>query len=109
VITKHARGLSQDRIQRAVEEMQSMKTYPREEAEHRFLLKRAERVYRELPLYERDILAHLIDGFEEAMDMQDAEAIERNRLELAAMLDRFEAGFRSDSLDDEDDSDDSDF
>ena len=50
VITRHARGLAAGQIARAVEEMQALKMHPRDEAEHRALLKRAERVYQELPL-----------------------------------------------------------
>src|SRR5690606_13805871 len=63
VITKHAHGLSEDQIAQAVQEMQRLKTHPREETVNRFLLKRAERVYRELPLLERERLADLMDGF----------------------------------------------
>ncbi|MCA9204371.1 MAG: Hsp70 family protein, partial [Planctomycetales bacterium] len=91
VITQHARGLTEQQIARAIDEMQTMKTHPREETANRFLLKRAERIYRELPLMDREMLADVMDGFETALDMQDQEVIERFRLELEMFLSRYEA------------------
>jgi molecular chaperone HscC len=105
IITKHVRGLSEDQIAQAVAQMEALKTHPREETVHRFLIKRAERVYRELPLIERELLAELVDGFESALEMQEPEAIERNRSELEMYLERFEEGYFADDLDEEDEDD----
>jgi molecular chaperone HscC len=88
LITKHARGQTKEQIARAVEEMQKLKTHPREETSNRFLLKRAERVYQELSLEGRDQLSQLLDGFEAAMEMNDPPALERHREALSAFLDR---------------------
>jgi len=90
VITRHARGMSEREISAAVQAMQALKTHPREESVNRFLLRRAERLYRELPLWERDVLGDLLDGFESALELQDAEAIERFRQELDIFLSRFD-------------------
>ena len=79
VVTRHARGLSAKQIAEAVRQMEKLKTHPREEAVNRLLLRRAERLYQELSLEGRVILGQLLDGFEAALAMQDAEAIERNR------------------------------
>ena len=90
VIARHAHGLSEEQIAEAVERMQAFKTHPREETENRLLLRRAERLYRELPFRERDRLGDLLDGFEEALDMQDQPAIARLREHLESFLGRFE-------------------
>ena len=54
LITKHARGLSFEQIAKAVEEMQAIKRSPREETANRYLLRRAERIYKELPIQEQN-------------------------------------------------------
>jgi molecular chaperone HscC len=92
VITRYARGLSAEQVQRAIKDMEKLKTHPREEAANRFLLRRAERVYRELSLEGREFLSRLLDGFEEALGLQDPAAIERHRTALQEFLDRHDAG-----------------
>jgi molecular chaperone HscC len=91
VITQYARGLNQEQVSRAVEEMKKLKTHPREETANRFLLQRAERVYRELTLNEREFLGQLLDGFEGALGIGDRDAIERHREALTEFLDRRES------------------
>lgn len=90
VFTRHARGLSAEGVQQAVAAMQAMKLHPREDAINRFLLRRAERLYAELPLGEREALEGLLNGFEEVLELRDAEAIERYRNSLEEFLARFE-------------------
>ncbi len=97
VITKHARGMNEDQIAQAVQQMQQLKTHPRDETANRFLLKRAERVYRELPLLERERLADLLDGFEAALEMHETEEVlARFRLELEIFLNQHEEGYQDD-------------
>jgi molecular chaperone HscC len=103
VVTKHARGLNVDQVQQAVKDMNKLKTHPREDSANRFLLKRAERVYQELSLEGRDVLTKLLDGFEEVLELQDKEAIEKFRKTLKDFLDRHDAGEDSISDDDKDD------
>jgi molecular chaperone HscC len=91
LITKHARGLTPSQIERAVEEMQAIKKSPREETANRYLLRRAERVYKELPLDEQTELGRLLDGYEAAMEMGDKEAIERFFNAVKEFLDYREA------------------
>jgi molecular chaperone HscC len=93
LITRYARGLTPAQISQAVHEMAKLKTHPREEANNRFLLRRAERVYQELSLEGRARLGQLLDGFEEALGLGDAEAIERNGRALQEFLDRHDRGF----------------
>jgi molecular chaperone HscC len=66
--------------------MQALKMHPREEAAHRALLKRAERVYQELPLAVQKRLGQLLDGFEEALELQEKDAVERYRQALDEFL-----------------------
>jgi molecular chaperone HscC len=68
--------------------MQALKSHPREEAENRFLMRQAERLYQELPMFARETLTDLLDGFEEAMDLGDKEAMARFREALKEFLDR---------------------
>lgn len=91
VITRHARGMNADQVARAVRDMEKLKTHPREESVNRLLLRRAERVYRELPLALRDELGRLLDGFEAALSGQDAGAIVRHREALELFLSRIDA------------------
>lgn len=102
VVTRYARGLSQEQIAQAVEQMKQLKTHPREEAANRFLLQRAERVYRELSLEVRELLGQLLDGFEAALGIGDREAIERHRQVLTEFLDRCEAHGQDESTTDDD-------
>ncbi|MEO8497990.1 MAG: Hsp70 family protein, partial [Planctomycetota bacterium] len=91
VITKHARGASPAEIQRAVAAMDALKSHPREETANRFLIKRAERIYQELSVFQRDHLAELLDGFESVLNLQDREAIDRYRNEMEIFLSQFES------------------
>ena len=91
VITRYARGLSHDQVDRAIKEMAKLKTHPREESVNRHLLRRAERVYKELSLFLREELGRLLDGFEAALSMQDPAAIEANRTALEMFLSRVDA------------------
>ena len=77
LITKHARGLSPAQIAKAVEEMQAIKVSPREETANRYLLRRAERVYKELSIEEQYELGRLLDGFEAALEVGEKEVIGR--------------------------------
>jgi molecular chaperone HscC len=88
VIAKHAKGMTAQQIQRAVAEMEKLKTHPREEQGNRLLLRRAERVFAELPVEGRQILGQLLDAFEQALGMQDPVAIESCRTTLEEFLNR---------------------
>jgi molecular chaperone HscC len=87
VVTRHAKGLSADAIQAAVQAMASLKTHPREEALNRHLLRRAERLFGEIGGDQRTILGQFLDGFESALEIGDRAAIERHREALQEFLD----------------------
>ena len=90
VITRHTKGLSEHQILEAVAQMQTLKLHPRDETANRFLIRRAERVFRELPQFAREQLADLLDGFEQALGEQEKDAIARFRDELELFLSRFD-------------------
>ncbi len=94
VIARHAKGLTERQIAGAVAEMQALKTHPREETVNRFLVRRAERIYQELPLFERRLLEQLISGFEEALELREPDAISRNREALEEFLERHDGQAR---------------
>jgi molecular chaperone HscC len=92
VITRHSRGLSGEQIRQALRDMEKLKTHPREEAVNRLLIRRAERAYRELSIDGRELLSRLLDGLEGALNLQDAQAIERHRAALEEFLNRHDSG-----------------
>jgi molecular chaperone HscC len=103
VVARHARGLSAKQIAEAVKQMEKLKTHPREEAVNRLMLRRAERLYQELPLDGRVILGQLLDGFEAALSMQNEEAISRNRDALQQFIERTDAGWSDNETENDDD------
>lgn len=90
LITRHATGLTAEQIERAVQEMQSLKLSPREEAAHRLLIRRAERIYGELPVDRQRFLGQLLDSFEAALAEGDKPAAERYRIDLQEYLDQID-------------------
>jgi molecular chaperone HscC len=83
--------------------MPKLKAHPRDEAANRLLLRRAKRIIKELMHEQRDVLNHLLDGFEEALALRDPEAIERHRAVLTSFLNKVDASPERGS--DEDESD----
>lgn len=104
IIARHVHGMSEKEIASAVAAMKSLKTHPREEARNRFLMRRAERVYQELPVDARRILEMLLTGFEEALELQEPEAIERNRDQLEEFLEAYDGESSGDASDEHDQS-----
>ncbi len=90
VLTRHAKGLSEEQVRRAVREMEKLKAHPREDAPNRYLLARAERVFKELSADLRRTLGDLIDGFEAGLESRDPEAIARHRHGLEIFLSAFD-------------------
>jgi molecular chaperone HscC len=86
VIARHANGLTEEQVRRAVREMAKLKAHPREESANRFLLARAERVYKELAAGPRRVLGELMDGFEAGLESRHPEAIARHRAALEEFL-----------------------
>ena len=70
--------------------MAKLKTHPRDEEANRFLLLRAERLFKELPTELRDALGQLLDGFERALAKQDAAVIAQHREALEQFLSAYD-------------------
>jgi molecular chaperone HscC len=92
VITRYARGLTAKQVSQAVAALQALKVHPREEAQNRFLIHRAERLLAELPFDIRRTFEQVLDGFEEALELRDANAIERFRERLQKYFAQFDSG-----------------
>ena len=90
VVTRYAKGLSKTDIDAAVRNMQKLKTHPRDETENRYLLRWADRLYRELPLDLREQLDMLLTGFEASMEEHDKETVSRHREALQQFLSAFD-------------------
>lgn len=90
LITRYARGLSKTQVEQAVRDMAKLKVHPREQAVNRLILKRAERLFKELPATLREQLGMLLDGFEHAMAQRDVELVARHREELERFLSAFD-------------------
>ncbi len=86
VITRLTHGMTPQTIAQAVVEMQHLKHHPREDAVNRLLLRRAERLYQELSIDHRQMLEQLLSGFEEALELRDAGAIDRHRQAVEEFL-----------------------
>jgi molecular chaperone HscC len=84
VITKHANHLSEKELKKALSSMAKFKIHPREKTANRFVLKRAGRLFQELPSFLRDQLGMYLDVFESALDSQNPQEIDevRNQLEI---------------------------
>jgi molecular chaperone HscC len=90
VVTRHAQNMTDRQLKEALRNMQDLKSDPREDQANRHLLKKADRLYRELPLEIRKHLEMVIHGFEEALQMQDPSSIELNRTALEQFLDQLD-------------------
>ena len=86
VITKHASHMSKKEIDKAIAAMEKLKIHPREKTANRFAVKRAERLFQELPSFLRDELGMYLDAFEAALDSQNPSEIEIVRQQLEIFL-----------------------
>jgi len=97
VITKSGSNLSDRALKKALESMANLKIHPREKAENRFLLKRAERLYQELPLSLRSDLEIYLDSFEIAMESRDTQQMDGTRHQLTLFLEAHDSSLDNDS------------
>ncbi|HEY1375786.1 MAG TPA: Hsp70 family protein [Gemmataceae bacterium] len=103
VVTRYAKGMTPEQVKAAVEAMAQLKAHPREEQTNRYLLRKAERLYKELPQDERARLGQLLDGFEAALELRDADVIARHREALEQFLSYHdEDAAETDDMDDDD-------
>jgi len=100
VLTQHAQSLDEDEIQEAVQRMQKLKFYPRDDIENRHLVLFAERVIGEVSPHHRQELEEALDMFERGLSGGDRDLFESTRQGLMIMLSRlgyeYEARHESD-------------
>lgn len=90
VIQNGAKQLSDDEIQRSKDRLSSLKVHPRDQAQNRSLLARAERLYAQRLGFEREQLARLIGWYENILDGQNPQQIRQANTDLGQSLEQFE-------------------
>ncbi|PNK61186.1 Hsp70 family protein [Psychrobacter sp. FDAARGOS_221] len=90
VIQNGAKHIDEAEMQRSRQKLSQLKIHPRDQAENRNLLARAERLYTQRLGFEREQLARLIGWYESVLDGQDAIKIRQANSELQNSLDQFE-------------------
>ena len=73
VLTEHAAGMSPEELERAVQQLQRLKFYPRDDVANKQLLLFCERVIREISPHQRRQLEEAVDALEHAMQLGQPE------------------------------------
>ncbi len=90
VIQNGAKQLSDEEISQSKERLSNLKVHPRDQAQNRSLLARAERLYAQHLGFEREQLARLIGWYESILDEQDPQKIRQANTDLNQSLEQFE-------------------
>jgi len=94
VIQENPGGMSEAEVETKLAALADLKIAPRERAEYRALVARAERLHEEALGEARQAIAGAIVAFEGVLQNGKLEAIEEHRLKLTQMLDRIDREFR---------------
>ncbi|MFH1303119.1 MAG: Hsp70 family protein, partial [Planctomycetota bacterium] len=86
VLTQYAKLSSANDLKAAVQKLQSLKFYPRDDARNLHLVRYAERVIGEISPFQRNELEAVIDNFEQSMGSGEREWFESAREGLLTML-----------------------
>ncbi|WP_230656065.1 molecular chaperone HscC [Psychrobacter sp. I-STPA10] len=90
LIQNGAKQLSSKEIENSRDKLANLKTHPRDQAQNRSILARAERLYAQRLGFERDQLARLIGWYETVLDSQDPQQIRKANSEISKSLEQFE-------------------
>lgn len=90
LIKELAGNVSDADIERRRQELAALKIHPRDQAENRFVLERANRLYEQFLGYERQQVGDLLSRFNSVLETQDVLAIDKARQELTHALDYLE-------------------
>lgn len=93
VIQSRNNQLSESELQKALEHMKDIKVHPRDEAKNRFVLRKAERAFKELDQHSKNELTFVLDAFESAIESQDRDLSEQMRQEVEKVLKKFNVDF----------------
>jgi molecular chaperone HscC len=86
VLTQHVQHLNEEQIKEAVEKIQKLKYYPRDDLVNQRLLRFCERLVGEVSPFHREQLESAIDSFEAAMAEGDRERVEYAQVGLLQTL-----------------------
>jgi molecular chaperone HscC len=86
VLTNHVRGLSPQQVQIAINRLQQLKFYPREDMRHQNLARYCERLMGEVNQHQRAELDQILDGYENALAQGDREIAEKARENIILAL-----------------------
>jgi len=99
LLTNYAQGMNEDELAVAVEKLQALKFYPRDDVVNRRLVLFCERVVGEISPLQRGNLEEAIDVFEQAMSSGEREFFESSRAGLLVFLSQL--GFEYDESTDD--------
>jgi molecular chaperone HscC len=90
VIQENPGLLSDEEIARRFAELAELKVHPRERAEYRTLLAKADRIYQQLRGEQRAVVARYIAEYEQVLNAQEPHAIKLASKQFAQMLEQIE-------------------
>jgi molecular chaperone HscC len=93
VFENHAIAISKEDIAKRFKELSEIKIHPRDQAENRMLMAKAERMYEELLGPGREYLQVELGRFEQILENQDIREIEAARNNLHELLERIEENY----------------
>jgi molecular chaperone HscC len=93
VLDGHPGAMDEAEIDRRLKAWAGLKVHPRDQAENRAVLARAERLYAERLGDARAEVGQMIDHFRYLMDRQDPAAVQAFRREMSAWLDRADQSY----------------
>ena len=94
LIRNAASHMSPAEVAVALDKLRALKRHPRDEAENRYLLERAKRLYEDRLGEERQAIQHWISQFEAVLNGQDLRAVRVARHEFQKALDGVDGSFR---------------
>jgi molecular chaperone HscC len=93
VIRQHDESMTEAQLADALKRLERIKVHPRDQAENRYLVERATRLYEDRLGEERVLLQQWLAQFEAALDTQDAHVVEAARARFRDALDGIDRGF----------------
>ena len=94
LVRNTASQMSDAEVQAALAQLQGLKRHPRDQAENRYLLARAKRLYEDRLGAERTALMAWMGQFTAALDTQDERVVRQARQGFKEALDSIDGGFR---------------
>jgi molecular chaperone HscC len=79
VLTQHAAHMTDEELREALERLQTLKYYPREDMANQQLLRYAERMVGEVSPFDRPRVEEAVDMFEHALNSSDRHEVEAAR------------------------------